>query len=271
MRIQVLGLCRFSMLVENAFQSVGSDLNQSRGFLYDPRRLEQRMRWFEHLCLQPLLWQTDPDFTLILATGIDLPQPWLARLTEIAGAVPQIRLEQVAPGKHGQICRQLLAKHTDPDADVVAQFRMDDDDAVALDYVAQLRQDFRLIRPLMKADAPVALDYTQGLVIERQGDGSFDIRAEHARLWVPALAMYFPADRPGSIMNYRHDWIWRLATMVSRNHPLMWIRGFHGKNDSPRTHYRPMQIEMAKEQIDQTLRRRFGLDRELLVETLAQD
>lgn len=269
MRVQVLGLCRFSMLVNSAFQTTGNDLQANREILYDPQRLALRMRWFENLCLPPLLWQTDPDFTLILATGQDLPQPWLGRLREIAAAVPQIRLEEVAPDGHGAICKRLLEKHSDPAADVVAQFRLDDDDAVTLDYVQNVRDDHRLIAPLLRKTAPVAIDYTRGLVLQAQADGGFAMRCEQMRLWGLGLAMYFPADRPGSIMNYRHDWIWRMMTTVSRPDRVMWIRGLHGLNDSPRTPYKPVLVEMSDQQIDAAMLRRFGLERETLLATLA--
>lgn len=269
MRIQVLGLCRFSMLVQGDFQTTGDDLDRNRAILYDPARMEQRMRWFETLCLPPLMWQHDPDFTLIVATGEDLPEPWIGRLRRIAEAVPQIRLEQVPPGRHAEICKTLLARHTEPGADVVAQFRMDDDDAVCRDYVARVRRDWRLVAPMMGGQGPVALDYGRGLVLEQDGKGSLSLRCELTHFWVPALTLYFPGDRPRSIMNYRHDWIWRFAPTISRPDGLMWIRGFHGSNDSPRDPYGHRRIEMDDDEIRAALLRRFGLGRDELFAALS--
>ncbi|MBU3029561.1 glycosyltransferase [Paracoccus marinaquae] len=261
MRIQVLGLCRFSMLVENAFQTTGSDLQRNREILYDPRRLDQRLRYFENLCLSTLLWQTDPDFTLILATSDDLPQPWLDRLRAIAEAVPQIRLEQVAPGKHGQICQRLLERHTEPGADVVAQFRMDDDDAVACDYVARLRSDHRLIAPLMAEAGRVAVDYSHGLSMHHAAGGGFTFHGVRARMWVPALAMYFQGSSPGSIMNYRHDRIWQMLTSINLPAPIMWIRSFHASNDSPDQPRLGRELyEIDQTQLDKVMWNRFRLD-----------
>lgn len=268
MRIQVLGLCRFSMLVESDFQSTGSDLDRNRAILYAPERLDTRMRWFESLCLPPFLWQTDPDFTLIIATGEDLPEPWLSRLKEIVAAVPQFRLEQVAPGRHAPICKALLAKHTDPSADIVAQFRHDDDDAVARDYVAQVRQDFRLVQRLMDGRNPVALDYGRGLILQEDAAGSLSMRCELTHFWGCGLTLYFPQGEPRSVMNYRHDWMWRFVSTVSRIDRLMWIRGFHGNNDSPRLPYGHRQIEMTEQELDNALMKRFGLGRPELFEAL---
>lgn len=268
MRVQVLGLCRFSLLSTNSFQTTGFDLTENRRILYDPARMDLRMRWFENLCLPPLLWQSDPDFTLILATGEDLPQPWLGRLQDLAAAVPQIRLEQVAPGPHGKVCSELLAKHTEPGADIVAQFRIDDDDTVASDYVDTVRRDYHRFGPGLGRDAVFAVDYARGLTLTQQGD-QHELRCELARLWGCGLTMYFPNDRPRSIMNYRHDWLWRLADVISIQNRIMWVRGVHGTNDSPRDKYRPVLVDMPQDRIDAALGKRFGLDRRLLTDLLA--
>lgn len=244
MRIQVLGLCRFSMLVESDFQTTGSDLERNRAILYAPERMAQRMRWFENLCLPPLLWQSDPDFTLIVATGLDLPEPWITRLREIAEAVPQIRLEQVAPGRHAEICKALLAKHTEPGADVVAQFRQDDDDAVALDY-------------------------GRGLILQEHAPGKLSLRCELTHFWVPGLTLYFPGGRPRSVMNYRHDWMWRFVPTVTTIDRLMWIRGFHGSNDSAPLAYGHRRIEMDEQALADALFKRFGLGRDELFAALS--
>lgn len=74
-RIQMLGLCRFSLLVEGGFQVVHPDLHERRAMLYDPQRLASRFIWFEHLCLASLRAQTDPDLTFVVLVGTDLPDP----------------------------------------------------------------------------------------------------------------------------------------------------------------------------------------------------
>lgn len=270
MRVQVLGLCRFSMLVESDFQTTGADLAENRRILYDPARMAERFAWFENLCLPPLLGQTDPDFTLVVATGEDLPEPWLSRLRELAAGVPQLRLRQVAPGRHAPICKALLAEQLDPAADVVAQFRMDDDDGVALDFVESLRRDFPRVAPLMRGPDPVALDYARGLVLEG-GPKGWRLTEEMQRLWVPALAMFFPGGLPRSIMNYRHDHLWHKVPVVSLVDRVMWVRGFHATNDSPRP---PETIRAnvdaaATAQAQRTLRDRFGLRKGALFRALS--
>ena len=136
MRVQMLGLCRFSYLGGRGFQILHETVEARRAFLYDPERLARRWFWFENVTLPGLMAQTDPDFTLILMTGPDLPEPWMSRLRDLVASMPQARLALIPPmDKHLDACMAATAPHIDPKADVVGHFRQDDDDAVAIDYI----------------------------------------------------------------------------------------------------------------------------------------
>lgn len=269
MRIQVLGLCRFSMLAVGDFQTTGVDIETNRRILYDPLRMARRMAWFQNLCLPPLMWQRDPDFTLIIATGIDLPQPWLGQLQEIAAALPQVRLEQLPPDKQAAMCREALARHVDPAAEVVVQFRMDDDDAVALDYVQRARRDLALVERLLNPHHPVVVNYTGGLVAEVKGR-QFRLHHEMAQNWGIAQSFYFKGGAPRSLMNYRHDKVWtKVATLAIPGRP-MWIRGHHADNDSGGHLIGRNRLDTPPGELDEMLGRRFGLDRAALAAALTE-
>lgn len=272
MRIQVIGLCRFSVPLFDAFQSSGTNPDENRAIIYNPKRLEKRMRWFENLCLPPLLWQTDQDFILIVMTGTDLPEPWASRLQQIADSVPQIRLVKVEPGdKHGQHCLQIIADHIEPDADIIAQFRLDDDDAVALDYIQTIRRDYELIRKLMAGSTAVAVEYGRGLILHQRGETDFTLDCEITHFWGCGLTMYFPNDRPRSVMFFRHYQMWMMAKTMTIHDRIMWIRGFHSDNDSPsnRRKYVHADVNMTQKQLTKAMTRRFGLDYERLTAALA--
>ena len=116
--------------------------------LFDPDRLNARMIWFEHVFLPSLQAQTDPDFTMIVLTSEDLPQPWLDRLRALIGALPQFRLQTMPPLAHRVACADAIKAVVEPGADLTAQFRLDDDDAVAVEYIALIRRDFLLLQAL---------------------------------------------------------------------------------------------------------------------------
>lgn len=87
MRVQMLGLCRFSYLGLRGYQVEHDSIAARRAYLYDPDRLARRWLWFQTVALPGWLAQTDPDFTLVIMTGPDLPEPWLGQLRDLCDRV----------------------------------------------------------------------------------------------------------------------------------------------------------------------------------------
>src|SRR6056297_3319349 len=132
-KIQALGLCRFSYpSAPGGFEDQDRSFDEVRARLYDPNRLALRFLWFEQVALPSMRAQTDPDFELVVLAGDRLPAVWRDRLEANARATPQIRPVFLEEGEvHRVACRIAMRAHRDPAADVVAEFRLDDDDAVA--------------------------------------------------------------------------------------------------------------------------------------------
>ncbi|MDK8875379.1 putative rhamnosyl transferase [Paracoccus sp. SSJ] len=232
MRVQMLGLCRFSYLGGRGFQVMHETLAERRAFLYDPERLARRWFWFENVTLPGLLAQTDPDFTLVLMTGPDLPEPWLSRLRELAGIMPQARLELVPPmEKHLDACMAAIAPHIEPDADVVGHFRQDDDDAVAIDYIRDARTDFAAMRPLWERRRCLSCDYSRGLVLKVTRDGvSVEQRVIHNAS--AGLTIYLPPDAQCSAVHFQHWKIGLSMPGVTLAGKAMFVRSLNHDNDS---------------------------------------
>ena len=95
--IQVLGLCRFSVPSEGAFQVTHDSIEQRRAMLYDPARLDTRFIWFEQVLLPSIAKQKDPQFKLIILMGEDFPEPYRARMLAHIETVPQLCAEFAPP------------------------------------------------------------------------------------------------------------------------------------------------------------------------------
>ena len=132
--VQLLGLTRFSVLTTWGFQVGFETPEEGRAFLYDPKRMDQRFAWFENVTLPSLAAQKDDAFRIIVMMSEDLPEPWRSRMEAHIAAVPQLVADYVPYGKHRSICADAIRRHTDPKAEAIAQFRLDDDDAVAIDF-----------------------------------------------------------------------------------------------------------------------------------------
>lgn len=231
-RVQLLGLCRFSYLGMRGFQVEHATLDERRAYLYDPERLARRWAWFENVALPAWEAQTDPDFTLVIMTGPDLPEPYLSRLHEISQRTPQFKLELVPPmERHRTACAAALKPHVDPTVDAVGYFKHDDDDAVAVDFIATARRDTRFVRPLFNRDGQVATDYMKGLIVRTSG-GKFEVLPRHVYSTGIALVTWVKPDNPNSAIDFEH---WRMGSymnVVAMNDKPMFVRVIHQDNDS---------------------------------------
>ncbi|MEC3861473.1 glycosyltransferase [Mesobacterium sp. TK19101] len=228
--MQVIGLCRFSYPAEGGFQVAHDSIAERIAYLYDPARLEDRFRHFETLCLPGLKAQTDPDFTLLILTGDSLPGWARDRLTDLCRDFPQARILQQPPMPHRKVCNTVLNDARAPGAPCL-QFRHDDDDAVAVDFVARLRAAARDAAPLIARERHVAIDFNRGFVAEAGPDGICASESVHP-FWGVALAMAVNAGVRQTIMNFAHSKMPRFMPSLSYTDSAMYVRGHNRFNDS---------------------------------------
>ena len=155
-----------------------------------------------------------------------------------------------------------MRAHRDESADVVVEFRLDDDDAVASDFVAQLRGLYRQLRPIYKANKRVAVDFCRGFLFRCEDDVGVNYLPVEARLWTPALALYFPPDHPRSLLNYPHMRTWRSMPVLSLNKKPMFVRGAHEGNDSAIKERKVDSFRYKLETLPSVMASDFGVDLE---------
>lgn len=268
MRLQMLGLCRFSYVGLRGFQIEHASYDERRAYLYAPERLARRWLWLTRVALPGWQAQTDRDFTLVIMTGPDLPEPYLSQLRALVAEVPQLRLELVPPmERHLAACRAAVAPHLEPGADVVGHFRHDDDDAVALDFIATARRDFARVAPLWQEEGRLSLDYSRGLLLQ-VAEGRMQITPRLCHNATAALTIFLRPEAAETAVSFDHSKLPQWMPGVAVTRPLMFIRSIHGDSDSgamgPGV---PWQVEKGAE--GRLLRERFGLKRQALKE-LAQ-
>lgn len=259
-RLQVQGLCRFSLPCTGGFKKYHDSLTERRAALYAPARLDQRCFWFEHVLLPGIVRQSDPDFTLHVVLGEDFPQPWRSRMEALFAHAPQIAPHWRAPDDHREICRDVLWGARDPDCAAVAEFRLDDDDAVAIDYVAQLRRNWPKLARLAGPNGRVALDHGRGVVIEGHADGRVDLHPLLTMCWSAGLAVFLRPDDPGIVMDFPHHKIWQRMPFVNLSDSVMFIRGDHATNDARTPFAAAAPVPIPEAELPALLERRFGID-----------
>lgn len=258
--VQVQGLCRFSFPCTGGFKKYHESLEERRAALYAPKRLDERTLWFEHIFLPPLGAQMDKDFTLHLLLGEDFPEPWRSRVEGAIADVPQVKAHWREPGDHRAICREVMWGGRDLNRSVVAEFRLDDDDAVAVDYVLQLRRSWSKVARLANFKGRVALDHGRGMVLEAQEDGSIKPHLLYTHCWSAGLTIYLRPDDEAIVMDFPHHKIWTRVPFVNLTDSLMFIRGDHAHNDAKTPFGAGQPIPFKAEDLATMVMRRFCID-----------
>jgi len=259
-RNQIIGLIRFSYPATEGFAVSGMDEDALLAMLYDPARLASRFAYLETITLPSLAAQTDGDFTCVILAGDSLPADHKQRLRALRDRFPFVRpifMERMGPLPSA---KRSFRRAVRDGTTHVTGFRLDDDDALAVDYIAKTRDRADRLIAGGFADNPLAIAFTRGLYWDLN-DRTAPFR-EFRETYAPSLAcaMVTSPDMDTCIYRYNHR---RLASFVPTwlepGGAAMFIRTLHDTNDSERSippHSKPMDTDRGRK----LLVERFGLD-----------
>ncbi len=258
--MQVIGLCRFSYPALGGFQVDFSSMEAKLAYLYAPSRMEERFRTFETLTLPPLRAQTDPNFDFIVLIGDSLPQMYRTRLEALLVDIPQAQLFVFPPKPHRDIMKRVINKVRRFEEGPCLQFRMDDDDAVAVDYVARLRDTAARLEALAEDRNLMAIDFNRGFLAEAGPDG-LSVAETQAPYTTAALALYVSTQSRQTIMNFAHNKLPQAMTTVTFTDEDMLVRGYNGYNDSRQgPHVQAPKLEPLDTEGEAYFKARFNID-----------
>jgi hypothetical protein len=258
---QIIGVCRFSYLGEGGFQTQHDDPEHAARILYDAPRMQRRFAYFENICLPSLAAQSDQDFRLVVLIGDTMPFRWRKRLKGLMDRYAFLEVCTLEAAGPLNSTRRAFRRGWNGTSPYITGFRIDDDDAVANDYIARTRAIADQLLTLGWADAetPAAICFHRGIYwdMARPEDDQFWDYSEKEPLGL-AAAMITTPDGMSNIYRWNHR---RLASQVrcwSDPNDHMFIRTLHGHNDSDRT-IPPDARAMPAVQAKTLFRERFGL------------
>ncbi|MEL7133282.1 MAG: putative rhamnosyl transferase [Pseudomonadota bacterium] len=257
--MQIIGLCRFSYPAIGGFQ-VGHETAQERmSYLWAHDRLEERFRLFETMALPCLRAQTDQDFDLLILIGDTFPKAHRDRLHDLTADIRQVQIITEPPAPSRDMSKKLLnAARRDPSKPCI-QFRHDDDDACAVDFIAKLRAAAQDVEPLTRKHKTVAFDWNQGYVAE-VGEAGIAATRIHRPFYVSALGMYIKGNAKTTIHNFMHERIPQFMPCITYADADMFVRTHNGYNDSRQKQVKDWPVEpLTPEQIT-LFRDRFAVD-----------
>jgi hypothetical protein len=256
--MQVIGLCRFSYPALGGFQVEHDSIEARIEYLYGAARMEERFRLFECVTLPSLRQQSDGAFDLIIVIGDSLPDHYRARLQDLTADMPQVVIRAEPPRRHRDVMKDLLNDARDSRELPCLQFRLDDDDAVAVDFVARLRAVAADAAGLLDKIPMAAIDFNRGFIGELGPEG---IRATPtiSPYATAALGMYVGPGVRRSIMNFAHHKIHHhMPTLTFCDTP-MWLRSHNEYNDSRQKSAREVAVSALDAEQEQMFEQLFGI------------
>ncbi|MGH1454161.1 MAG: glycosyltransferase [Paracoccaceae bacterium] len=258
--MQVIGICRFSYVGTGGFQVEHDTPEERAAYLFDADRLEERFRTFESFTLPSIKAQTDPDFTFLIVISTLMPDVARRRLMDLVSGVPQILVEAWEPRRHRAVMRDAINGVRLDNGEFCLQFRLDDDDAVAVDFVEKLRRDGEKLVPFLQGRRHVALDFRKGYVVSPDEKGMMFGEIDEP-CWTPALAIAFAPDVDLTVMNFSHNKLPRAMAVVSFADDAMFIRGINNFNDSrQKDGTKPYDMKRMDAETKRAFRQRFGIE-----------
>lgn len=230
-RMQIIGVCRFSYPAIGGFQVDHDRLEDRLAFLYDPARMEDRFAMFESFTLPALQAQTDRDFMLLVIIGDSMPEPWRTRLCDLLLDLPQAVIDPRPPGPHRQVMKDAINAQLRDTGQPSLQFRMDDDDAVAVDFIARLREVAGQCAGMITANRHVAIDFNQGYAAAPAPEGLL-VSPLVEPMRTAALAISVLPGFGNTILNFSHRKMWRRMPVIGVPGEDMFVRGHSEFNDS---------------------------------------
>ena len=258
---QIVGVCRFSYLGKSGFRTLAEAPDRASAILYDPARMRHRFACFEHICLPALAAQTDPDFRLVALIADTMPVRWRKRLKALRDPFPFLEVCTLEAAGPLNATRRAFRRGWDGTSPFLTGFRIDDDDAVARDYIERTRTlaDQMLCLGWADADTPAAICFHRGLYwdMARPSADQFWAVTEKEPLGL-ASAMIATPEATANIYRWNHRRLARHVRCWTDPTGDMFLRTLHGHNDSGRTVPKGATAIPAP-QAEALLKDRFGL------------
>lgn len=257
--MQAIGLCRFSYPALGGFQVEHETIEDRIAYLYEDARLEERFQLLETVALPCLRAQTDPDFTLIIVIGDQFPSHHAARLNALVADLPQALVHKEPPRNQREVMKEILNDARLNPSKPCLQFRYDDDDAVAVDFIEKLRKTAKQSADLLTGNKTVAFDWNRGHVAEFGADGIAAVEM-FRQFYVASLGMYIRGNCPLTIMNFAHEKIPQFMPAISLSDPDMWVRSHNSSNDSRQKPVKQIPVTPLNDDQLALFKRRFAID-----------
>ncbi len=262
-KTKTIGLLRFSVLTPTYYSERFATLEDTAAHLFSPERMAFRFHLFETLCLPSLVRQSDPDFECVVLTAESMPAEHLGRLTDLIAPLDNIHLRPVGTDKHYQLLKGGYDSVEPGAATHRVLFRLDDDDAVDLHFVARTRRRAHAMLEMTAGEAPFVIAYNRGFYVRfQEGENEVFDACERAPLST-GTTLVAPVGHPQNPYRYNHRALPQHYTTLQDLSEPAYIRTIHDDNKST-PNQSGLTHKMRRKQIKQALKQGFDVDLAML-------
>lgn len=257
-KIRTVGLLRFSVLTPTYYSERFDTLEKTAAHIFSPDRMALRFRIFENLCLPSLTRQSDGDFECVVLTAKSMPPQYLERLLGLLEPLPNIHCRAVGTDKHYQLLKSGYNSVPVDDCTHRILFRLDDDDAVDLDFIRRTKRLAHGLLALQGSDTPFIIACNRGFYV-RNTSGETEVFDSCERAPLSAgTVLVARVDHPANPYRFNHRKLAQHYNTFSDISVPGFIRTIHGDNKS-----NPAQMgithKMKTSDMASQLARHFGL------------
>ncbi|MAC77116.1 MAG: hypothetical protein CML66_03540 [Rhodobacteraceae bacterium] len=258
-RIRIIGLLRFSVLTPTYYSERFPTLDEIAAHIWSPDRMALRFHLFERLCLPSLVNQTDTRFDCVILTGDRLPPEYRARLEALLAPHDHLHLRAVGTDNHYALLKDGYNSIDLGDATHKALFRLDDDDAVDVNFIARTRKRAKGLLALQDPRTPTIIANNRGFYVRRIEGGENEVfdASERAPLST-GTTLLAPVDYHRNPYRYVHRKLAQHYTTYSDISVPAFIRTIHGDNKSNPTQM-GLTHRMQPARIEKSLKKNFGV------------
>lgn len=201
----------------------------AHAILYDETRMARRFFLFENLTLPSLRAQLDRDFKVIIMTSSVMPEPFKERLRAITKNDPNVTID-FSTETHGEAAflDHMIGSFGPQMRDISVHFRLDDDDAIAHTYIAQLRAISQSLPPSTHITFPTGITLFPKTPESQEGA----CMVHQHLLITPGLAIICNEHFRKNPFMMMHGNVWRRWPVVSYPGLTAYIRTHHQSNDT---------------------------------------
>jgi hypothetical protein len=154
----IYGHIRFSFYGHTDTRSRPDEDGSALARLYEETRMARRFFLFENLTLPSLIAQTDRDFRTVIMSSEVMPDRYKERLTAIASKLPGSVVEYSHHKRGDKAFHKFMVEASGHKGRAHSvHFRLDDDDAVSVNFISRLREISRVLSPSTHITFPTGI------------------------------------------------------------------------------------------------------------------